>query len=392
MVVQADSFGFAIGSEPLFFSFKIDRSPDTAKSDSITPKETITTVPRSQRKIHTLDPSKLVKEDYVDFSRKSCGTVGIILQPSWLANSPIPPPPRNAQFRGNPWGSKRFPNGTHGFIYYHVPPYSSPLAGELRFRITSSCDPASFASGSDLLTERSMPWRYPLYKIVCRPYCSDFVALLLQDALISQRTLDLVTAAVKPLYSTSTSTHLALSENARHPGRLPSTPVLSAFGQEFDFRYGVGLNFCGIFASQDSIVSHHMRFISTFRVLTEGKYVRYCPFEGSLVCSFERSTLPEHVGKRVVVIRVKRFIDSDPVRLAPLPEQGDRRANLVEKLWPREGELLKTVGYHHRVQPWVGDVDKLWTGRTVGIAPWKALRVLFENEELYGSEESLREL
>ena len=66
-------------------------------------------------------------------------------------------------------------------MYYYVPAHSPPLAGELRFRITSSRDPASFATGADLLTERSMPWKYPLYKMVWRPQLRDIVLLLLQD-------------------------------------------------------------------------------------------------------------------------------------------------------------------------------------------------------------------
>ena len=35
--------------------------------------------------------------------------------------------------------------------------------GELRLRVTSSDDPASFESGSDLLRRDGLPWRRPLY-------------------------------------------------------------------------------------------------------------------------------------------------------------------------------------------------------------------------------------
>ena len=205
------------------------------------------------------------------------------------------------------------------------------------------------------------------------------------------------------------------SDAARHPNRLSSTPVLSAFGQEFLLHYSAGRNFCGVFASPNTISTHSMRFITSFQVLVEGKYVAWCPFEGtgppvrgrfsqsdtersdvcrvplsgSAVCCFERSTLPEHAGKRVVVIRVKRFIDSDPIRLVPPPtgsESPNTRAHLFEQVRPHEGELVKTVA-HNRVQPWVADVDKVWGTSATGVggSPWKALRILFENEELYGS-------
>ena len=36
------------------------------------------------------------------------------------------------------------------------------IAGELRFRVTSSDDPASFESGSDLLRQNGQPWSRPL--------------------------------------------------------------------------------------------------------------------------------------------------------------------------------------------------------------------------------------
>ncbi|KAM5536375.1 hypothetical protein V8D89_009973 [Ganoderma adspersum] len=361
--------------------------------DTNTGRDTPTTVQktkRPRRKIRTLDPFKLVGDDYIDFSLKSEPSLGVLLKPDLSSNPLYHRPYRNANFSGAPWSSNRFPPGTYGFIYYHVPPYSSPLAGELRFRVTSSRNPASFTAGTDLLTERGMPWRYPLYKIVCRPSWTDFVALLLQDGLVSQRTLDLVTAAVAPLHTGSSRTNCnapEASDVAQHPNRLSSTPVLSAFGQEFLLHYTASRNFCGVFASPDTISMHYMRFITSFQVPVEGRYVAWCPFEGSAVCCFERSTLPEHAGRRVVVIRIKRFIDSDPIRLAPPPSESPNvRAHLFEQVRPHEGELVKTV-VHNRMQPWAADVDKVWSASAthVGSSPWKALRVLFENEELYGS-------
>ncbi|KAI1783726.1 hypothetical protein LXA43DRAFT_1129776 [Ganoderma leucocontextum] len=160
-------------------------------------------------------------------------------------------------------------------MHYYIPAHgSSPLAGELRFRVTTppSRDPATFATGADLLTERGgRPWRYPLYKIVCAG-------------------------------------------------------------------------------------------------------------SGSVVCCFERSTLPKHTGRRVVVIRIKRFVDSDPIQHVPAPEG---RNYPIEELRPREGELLKMM-YRGQVRPWAVDVDR---ERTKGLETprRRALRVLFENEELYGS-------
>ncbi|KAM5537499.1 hypothetical protein V8D89_008826 [Ganoderma adspersum] len=368
--------------------------------DINTGKDTPTTVrkiKRPRRKIRTLDPSKLVGDDYIDFSMKSEPSLGILLKPDLSSNPLYHRPYRNANFSGAPWSSNRFPPGTHGFIYYHVPPYSSPLAGELRFRVTSSRNPASFTAGTDLLTERGMPWRYPLYKIVCRPNWTDFVALLLQDGLVSQPTLDLVTAAVAPLHTGSSRTNcnawhtrvggLGPSDVARHPNRLSSTPVLSAFGQEFLLHYTAGRNFCGVFASTGRREVRDPARGRFSQSDTKRSDVCHVPLSGSIVFCFERSMLPEHAGRRVVVIRIKRFIGSDPIRLALSPSESPSvRAHLFERVRPHEGELVKTV-VRNRVQPWAADVDKVWSASAthVGSSPWKALRVLFENEELYGS-------
>ena len=275
-------------------------SMDVLKSNpNTTDTTTIPTTKRIWRRIRTLDPSKLVEADYVDLSLLRQPLVGVLLQSGGSSNPSIPRRGSgSADFIGRPsWSSGKFPAGTHGFLYYHIPPYSSPLAGELRFRITPSRDPASFAAGSDLFTERdNMPWRYPLYKLVHRARYRDLVTLLLQDGLVSQSTLDLVTAAfasspLQATVNTNSARHgagaaAAVSESdaaVRHPTNLLATPVLSAFGQEFrvSLRYSTE-NFLGIFASSDAIVTYCIRFLTASRVLVQGKHIAYCPFKGNV--------------------------------------------------------------------------------------------------------------
>ena len=122
---------------------------------------------------------------------------------------------------------------------------------------------------------------------------------------------------------------------------------------------------------------------------TERSDVCRVPPSGSAVCCFERSTLPEHAGKGFLVIRVKRFIESDPIRPVPFPSLSLRnmRAGLTDALRPREGELIRSVRVGGHIRPWAADVDKVWGASATGVggSPWKALRILFENEELYGS-------
>ena len=144
------------------------------------------------------------------------------------------------------------------------PPPTAPLAA-------SSSPSTAACLGSTLCT----------YKFVWRQDYQDVVALLLQDGLVSQRMLDLVTAASASLQRAS-----ATGGSPSRRETLHMTPsIISAFGQEFDFRYAVDLNFCGVFASPDAILTHYMRYITTYRVPVQGKYVQYSPFEGDVPSS-----------------------------------------------------------------------------------------------------------
>jgi len=58
-----------------------------------------------------------------------------------------------------------YPPGTKAFLYYFSSPKRPPIAGELRLRVASSDDPASFESGSDLLRLNGHPWSRPLVMI-----------------------------------------------------------------------------------------------------------------------------------------------------------------------------------------------------------------------------------
>ena len=59
-----------------------------------------------------------------------------------------------------------FPPVTKAFLYYFTPPEKPRIAGELRFRIASSNDLASFKSGSDLMRTDGQPWSRPLLSLL----------------------------------------------------------------------------------------------------------------------------------------------------------------------------------------------------------------------------------
>ena len=56
-----------------------------------------------------------------------------------------------------------FPPDTKASLYYTTSPGKPRIAGELRLRVLPSGDPASFASGSDLLLANGQPWSRPLH-------------------------------------------------------------------------------------------------------------------------------------------------------------------------------------------------------------------------------------
>ena len=61
--------------------------------------------------------------------------------------------------------AQRYPPDTRAFLYYFMSPEKPRIAGELRLRVASSDDPASFESGSDLLLLNGQPWSRPLYSL-----------------------------------------------------------------------------------------------------------------------------------------------------------------------------------------------------------------------------------
>jgi hypothetical protein len=77
-----------------------------------------------------------------------------------------------------------FPAGTHGFLYYYQHP-SNAIFGGVRFRITTSPDPSTFESGTDLLRPNAMPWEISLLSAIgIREY--RVLVPLLQDAVASE--------------------------------------------------------------------------------------------------------------------------------------------------------------------------------------------------------------
>ena len=100
------------------------------------------------------------------------------------------------------------------------------------------------------------------------------------------------------------------------------------------------------------------RFVIFYGVL----FGRTHPWDvGSAVCCFERSSLPEHQGKRVVVMRLLRSLKHNPVRLM-------QPQSWPSESCPQEGELLKVIR-GRKVRPWSQNVGALKEkGSSKGVA------------------------
>jgi hypothetical protein len=87
----------------------------------------------------------------------------------------------------NIWGTGPvFPLGSHGFFYYQLPPSLPPIAGEIRFRIVSTSNPASFHQGDDLGTPFDLPWCIQLLGTAGKRFYRHKWDLLLRDGLVTQ--------------------------------------------------------------------------------------------------------------------------------------------------------------------------------------------------------------
>ncbi|TFK83790.1 hypothetical protein K466DRAFT_589439 [Polyporus arcularius HHB13444] len=253
--------------------------------------------------------------------------------------------------------------GQRGWLYYHQPPSGPPLAGEVRFRIAASEDPGSFELGVDAVTRSGIPWCISLPEIaVDTSYAAFGHILTAVDRTVSRKLMN------------------TTSQLSRIPKRC-----VHAFGQPFELFMEAGTSRVMLagkqglgFAELQNIAMAGVEAIPAVKSGQAGRrYIKHKPFLGTAVCAFERSARTDHHGQRVVVIRMLRSPESDPVRVNP----NYVGPQFSEKLMPREGELLMMV-YRGRVMPWVGDVDrKAAEGRR---NPIVSLGILFDNATEYG--------
>ncbi|KAK2462509.1 hypothetical protein APHAL10511_005479 [Amanita phalloides] len=250
------------------------------------------------RVLTTLNPSKLTNQDFID--------VSAMLQPRVWSHTGV---------KGVIGRSYKdpYPEGTKGFLYYHVPPpHLPPIMGELRFRITENSDPSTFDRGSDLLDPKTtMPWNIPLLLLMKKKTNRMLLDLLLTDGLVSEELVQ----HCDMLWQT-------------YPASVPSQRNITLYylEQPFFIPFHLSQFFVRVVLKERLVISNIRVGGGLFRDLRSTK----AEFEGSGIVRFERSgTGGNHLAIRVlkIVERIERKPGTESFRICE----------------PVEGELLRRI-------------------------------------------------
>ncbi|KAJ7278368.1 hypothetical protein C8J57DRAFT_1306752 [Mycena rebaudengoi] len=276
--------------------------------------------------ISTLNPDHIQPTDFRDLSlRKSFTT-------SFLHTTPSAPELRLTYMaKGDSVKVfTPFPDNARGFLYFHSQPQISSLAGGVRLRITPQASPSSFALGNDLLMPSGIPWEVPMYRIASRKLLLKLREQLLHDRLVTEEQL------------------AQLPKVFQDRPQFYATRILHSGHQSFPVNFERRFSLCLLGAAAPHFALFHPFCDS------QGQQ-KYHPFSGSGLVQFERSTLPAHAGRRVMLLRITQIVRS------VIPRDAGYSGRLLP---PTEGELLSRSLPGQRVEPWSIDIDLQETART----------------------------
>ncbi|KAF9035122.1 hypothetical protein BJ165DRAFT_1510297 [Panaeolus papilionaceus] len=235
--------------------------------------------------------------------------------------------------------SNRFPRGTRGFLYYHRQPDRPRISGQLRFRITPSDDLASFSYGYDLKqpTSRLRPWTLPLVCSIARESKKHILSQLENDGLIDH-------SLVQSLHN--------LHSLRRHD---PRAHYLFTLFDPWEINFSNSLM---ILRAVTELGQGEIKF--SVPHLGPHRSGRVNFKSGVFKVCFEKSTLPQHRGKQVVVARCLDMLEP-LVMEAPKIGQDVNPVDLATYT-PIPGQLLQClpVGCHlaqTTPRPWSIDVS-----------------------------------
>ncbi|KAH0585790.1 hypothetical protein H2248_007082 [Termitomyces sp. 'cryptogamus'] len=242
--------------------------------------------------ISTLDPCRLQSSDFCVLS----GRQGIYMTGQHVQSQ------RRIRVRYS-CDRTPFPDNTYGFFYMHIDPRLPLVSGQIRFRITTSNDPAQFENGTDLFIQGE-PWKIHAVRIA---HFAPLIEQLRGDG-----------------YAEYAQTLSSLPLSKEKPARVQCY-LEQPFVMDMSFRRH------SLFAIvSDKILSSFL--VNTFFDSRRSKLAT--PYTGRIVVCFERSTLPEHARGNFVVLRVLKILD--PIALVD-PDYD------MHVPMPRVGSLLFTT-------------------------------------------------
>ena len=234
-----------------------------------------------------------------------------------------------------------YPPDTKAFLYFFTSPEKTRLSGELRFRVASSDDPASFETGSDLMKINGQTWSRPLIDL---SKCYNPLYEKLREELLVPDDLDAVLSTF-PRGSTQVrqSQFLYTLNDAFIVDLTSHEKILNVVTEQ-----GIkSLRLCSLFEETRAKLlpyAGESPSLDFLRLMILNEFV------GSALVRFERSTFPDHKGTRTVVLRFLKIIT--PVKCL-IPNYG---GNIVP---PEEGEFHRRIP-HQKTVPivWSVNIDK----------------------------------
>ncbi|KAI0056456.1 hypothetical protein BV25DRAFT_1920998 [Artomyces pyxidatus] len=270
--------------------------------------------------LRTLDPERLEHQDFFDLSLRRWRSF-MVQNMSSGTNSLPAYSKRLMTFHPR----DGFPDGTHGFFYYNPPTPPDTVLGEVRFRVTTSNDPASFASGSDLKLPDGQPWNVPPSFITPRFQLGEaLMQLLLAEKLVNQTQLDIW-------------------------DRLPrqNSPFLTQLEQPFPVDFSSHAWTCWL-VSEHGVMKWKVYNKTFTRPTAEvGPHTNFEPTVlGKALVRWEMSKLEIHAGKPVLVLRlVKALTDLTVVpkwaHRVTVPLEGELIHRKRNRVWKHDFSLHK---------------------------------------------------
>jgi hypothetical protein len=242
-----------------------------------------------------------------------------------------------------------YPPNTTAFLYYFRPPGKPRIAGELRLRVASSDDHASFENGYDLLRPNGQPWSRSLYRV--SKFDISLYEKLREEGLVSDD-LDAVLSTFP--HKTVLCQHLY---NLNDPFSVDFSNVnfyLIATTEKGMERVRVSQLFI---QSRPTPRSPYTGAYTSHRLSIDDSNRSV----GRALARFERSTLPDHKGTRTVMLRILKIIT--PVKCV-IPDYGGYIA------LPKEGELHRRTKKSMPISnppAWSTNIDKNVLLRGLGL-------------------------